>query len=46
VEVKDLLAHLQQSREETKRKLLAGNYKAKPVRSADIPKSNGKIREL
>ena len=46
MEVGDLRAHLQVHWPETREQLLAGSYQPQPVRRVEIPKPDGKEREL
>jgi RNA-directed DNA polymerase len=46
MDTKSLLPYMQTHREELQRALQAGRYKPQPVRRADIPKGNGKKRQL
>ena len=42
----DLLPYLKSSEEELRESLLKGRYKPNPVRRVEIPKDNGKKRQL
>lgn len=46
MEMEELLEHLKTHREEILTSLLKGSYKPYPVKRVEIPKENGKIREL
>ena len=46
MEVTDLLPYLQQHKEELVKSLLQGTYHPNPVRRVEIPKDNGKKRQL
>jgi group II intron reverse transcriptase/maturase len=46
MDTRGLLVHLQTHREEIQTTLLEGSYKPQPVRRAEIPKENGKKRQL
>ena len=46
MEVEHLLKHLKDKGEELRKSILEGKYRPKPVRRVEIPKDNGKKRQL
>ncbi|BEP30393.1 reverse transcriptase family protein [Helicovermis profundi] len=46
MEVEHLLQHLQDNGDELKKAILDGKYRPQPVRRVEIPKDNGKKRQL
>ena len=46
MKVDELLQHLKDKGEDIRKAILAGEYKPQPVRGVEIPKDNGKTRQL